>query len=392
MVSVDDIRLLAYSVDLGHVRAIELGRGLRQEHDFGPSVALLDGYDAVQRELSSSSLLSRSGLEALERFAAGWGRELLPRTWLSDPPQYAVLIPHALLHGLPLHVIRTDSGRPLCADTGVSICSSLTLLHRCLQRSPDLVGPRADPFLDGVESSPWLVAGADVLGSDDDAWRELPARLLAACGEDVEIEEATSPVASLRMMVERSLCGRVYELIIIAAHGYRDPLDALSSGLVLREPQLGGLMRSLQVMGNSHDPRGVPFLRHDLPVRELPAELMPTLPAELLSLAELEHAGHIVCPLVALLGCSAGRAIVYPGDQPMSMAEVLLRLGAAAVLAPMWDVTVTAVESWMQEFLLAYRRDRTSRGEAARRASRSRYDAGAPLHECGCLALRGDYR
>lgn len=393
MDGVENLRLLAYSVDFGRIRAMELGPGFRRDHDFGASIRLLDRHDALQRELSSPSSLSRARLEALERFAADWGRELLPATWLSDPPQYAVLIPHALLHSLPLHVICTDSGRPLCADAGVSLCSSLTLLHRCLQRSPHLAGAAEDPFLtNGDAPSPWLLAGADVLGSDDDVWRELPARLLAACGEDVDVEEVASPGASFRRMVEAALCGRAYELVILAAHGYRDPLDALSSGLVLREPPDFEFRRPLEVLGNSNDERGLSFMMRDLPVRELPAELVPTLPAELLSLAELEREAHVVCPLVALLGCSTGRPVVYPGDQPMSMAEMFLRIGAAAAVAPMWDVTVTAVESWMQQFLLAYRRSGTSRGEAARRASRSRYDAGAPLHECCCLVLRGDYR
>lgn len=391
MDGVEDTRLLAYSVDLGRVRAMELGRGLRREHDFGASTGLLDGYDAIQRELSSPSMLSRASLTELERFASDWGRDLLPETWLSDPPEYALLIPHSLLHSLPLHVIRADSGRPLCAESGVSLCSSLTLLQRCLQRSPDPTGMRIDPFLGEANPSRWLVAGVDVLGDDDDSWRTLPARLLAACGEDIEVDEAVSPSAPYRQTVEWLLRERAYELIIIAAHGYRDPLDALSSGLLLREQPVGGILRSLQVMGASRDPRGIPFTMQDLPVRELPAGLEPRLPTELLSLAELERAAHIVCPLVALLGCSSGRPVVYPGDQPVSMADMFLRIGAAAVLAPMWDVTVTAVEAWMVEFLGAYRGNGATRGEAARRASRSRYEAGAPLHECGCLVLRGDY-
>jgi hypothetical protein len=61
-------------------------------------------------------------------------------------------------------------------------------------------------------------------------------------------------------------------------------------------------------------------------------------------------------------------------------------------VAPMWDVTVGAVEAWMTEFLRAYRVHGSSRGDAARQASRSRHDAGAALHETGCMVLRGDFR
>jgi hypothetical protein len=396
MAAGEDLRLLAYSVGLDRIRAVELDRNSRSEHDFGPSDALLDGFDAVQGELNSRSALSRPKLPKLERFAEEWGRELLPASWLSDPPQYGVLIPHALLHALPLHVVRTDSGRPLCAETGVSLCSSLTLLRRCLERSPREGADEVDAFVDaptdGEQTSRWLVAGADVLGSNDDVWRELPAKLLAVCGEDVSASDLASPELSHREAVSEALSERAYELIIVAAHGHHDPLDALSAGLLLRKNERAFRVRPLEVLGRGEDEKGVPYLTQDLPFREPPPHLTPRLVAELLSLADLERASQIVCPLVALIGCSTGRAVLYPGDQPMSFAEVFLRIGAAAVVAPMWHVSASAVEEWMREFLLAYQVGGASRGEAARRASRSRDEAGAALHEAGCMVLRGDHR
>jgi CHAT domain-containing protein len=383
----DDLRLLAYVVDLERVRAIEMGRGYTREHDLSASVALLDGYDAVRRELGSPAALSRPVLPALERFASEWGRVLLPDSWLADPPRYGVLIPNGMLHALPLHLIRTDSGRPLCAETGVSLCSSLTLLRRCLERSP---GPRrvADPFYGRVpDDMPVIAAGTDVLGANDDAWRRLPVALLEACGDAGRIVDVGPPYdPSLRTVLAEMLRGHGVELAIIAAHGYHNPLDAVSSGLLLGRLEGSYRFRPVSVPG------GAPLQTQDLPVRDLPAHLRPTHPAELLSLAELEHAAHLVCPLVALLGCSTGRAVVYPGDQPLSLAEVFLRIGAAAVVAPMWDVTVGSVEAWMRQFLQAYRVEGRSRGDAARLASASRHADGAALHETGCMVLRGDYR
>jgi hypothetical protein len=390
--SSNDLRLLAYSVDVERVRAVEMGRAFRREHDLGDSLALLDGFDAVQRELGSPAALSRPTLPTVERFAAEWGRVLLPPSWLADPPRYGVLIPHGLLHGLPLHLIRTDSGRPLCADSGMSICSSLTLLRRCLQRTPGPQRP-ADPFLGTVPRTlPAFAAGIDVLGANDDAWRRLPVALLEATGGTGEMVDVGDHDITLRGIVAESLGGAAYELMIIAAHGYHNPLDALSSGLLLREPETGYRLRPVEVLGRLHDAAGVPFLTHDLPARDLPPQMRPTIAAELLALAELERNAHLVCPLVALLGCSTGRSVLYPGDQPLSLAEVFLRIGAAAVLAPMWDVTVGAVEAWMREFLRAYRLQGSSRGDAARQAGRSRHDAGAALHETGCMVLRGDFR
>lgn len=388
----DDLRLLAYSVDVERVRAVEMGPGVTREHDLGESLALLDGFDAVQRELGSPAALSRPTLAAVERFASEWGRVLLPPSWLADPPRYGVLIPNGLLHALPLHLIRTDSGRPLCADSGVSICSSLTLLRRCLQRTPGPQRP-ADPFLGTVpQALPSFAAGTDVLGANDDAWRRLPVALLEATGGTGELLDVGDYDITLRGIVAEALGRAAYELMIIAAHGYHNPLDALNSGLLLREPETGYRLRPVEVLGQDRDAAGVPFLTHDLPARDLPPQMRPAIAAELLAMAELERNAHLVCPLVALLGCSTGRAVLYPGDQPLSLAEVFLRIGAAAVVAPMWDVTVGAVEAWMTEFLRAYRVHGSSRGDAARLASRSRHDAGAALHETGCMVLRGDFR
>jgi hypothetical protein len=388
----DDLRLLAYSVTVERVRAVELGPGFTREHDLCGSADLLDGFDAVQAELGSPAALSRPSLAAVERFAAEWGRALLPASWLEDPPRYGVLIPNGLLHALPLHLIRTDSGRPLCAESGLSICSSLTLLRRCLQRTPGPARP-ADPFLGTVpQQLPTFAAGTDVLGANDDAWRRLPVALLEASGGTGELLDSGEHDVTLRGNVAQLLGRAAFELMIIAAHGYHNPLDALSSGLLLRAPETGYRMRPVEVLGQDRDPAGVPYLTHDLPARDLPPQLRPALSTELLAVAELERNAHLVCPLVALLGCSTGRAVLYPGDQPLSLAEVFLRIGAAAVVAPMWDVTVGAVEAWMTEFLRAYRLEGRSRGDAARQASASRHDAGAALHETGCMVLRGDFR
>ena len=389
-----DVRLLAYSMSVDRVRAVELRQGTTIEHDFGSSLEFLDQYDAVQGELSSPSMLSLPKLPALERFASAWGRSLLPENWLADPPEYGLIIPHALLHGLPLHVVRVDNGRPVCTESAISVCSSLTLLKRCMQRSPRHNGSHADLFLDEAhqETAGWLIGGVDTLGHNDDAWRRMPAELLKECGEDVDVEDCSHPYGSLRDIVSAFLSGKSYELVILAAHGYRDPLDAFNSGLLLRQNEIAFKVRPMDILGSDHDRFGFPYHIQDLPVREIPAYLNPRVPTELLSYAELEHSAHIVCPLVALLGCSTGRAVLYPGDQPMSMAEIFLRIGASSVLAPMWDVTLTAVREWMSEFLNAYRVGGATRAEAARLASRKRHDAGASLHEAGCLVLHGDYR
>jgi hypothetical protein len=416
----DRPRVLAYAVDLNQVRAVEVTADTVNEYVLCPSDELLDGFDLLQQELNSSSALSRRNLPQLERFAVEWGRRLLPVPWLENPPDCSILIPHSFLHHLPLHLIRTNSGHPLCVESGVSVNSSLTSLRRALQRNPKVAADIGDSYIEmsrdavkralsrmparskdllaptityTLDDRRWLAAGVDALGSQDEAWRKLPAELLASFVPHADVVELSAPAASLRHVVAALLVKHRYDLIILAAHGYRNPLDALDSGLVLRA-NLGGVNRiGINVLGRTMDAEGVPFLLQEFPPRELPADMQTAVPTEVLSIAELEQKGaHIECPLVVLLGCSSGRPVLYPGDQPVSLAEVFLRIGAAAVLAPMWDVTVSSARLWVTDFLKAFTDPGSTRADASRHACAARYQGGAELHELGCMVLHGDYR
>ncbi|MFD7735746.1 CHAT domain-containing protein [Kitasatospora phosalacinea] len=388
------MRLLAYVVDIDRIRAIEVVAGSSIEHDFGPSAAILDDHDELVRDLASPAALSQPTVPTLERFAAGWGRRLLPPAWLSGPPRTAVIVPNSFLHGLPFHLIRTESGNPLCVESAVSISSSLTLLERCLARSEHRASGRIDPFLHGgVRSgSRFLLAGVDALGHSDAAWRALPLDLLRACGEDPETSAQNVRHLSMRDMLLQAMSGRAYEMAIIAAHGYGDTTDAFGSGLVAAANTWGFVGRPISVLGSAVDADGVRLMTQDLPHYPVPSELSPSMPSEMLTLRDLERSAHLSCPLVALLGCSTARPFLHPGDQPVSIADLILKIGASAVVAPLWDVTLTAVSAWMTTFLVAWRRTGLSLGEASRTACKERHDAGAPLHETGCLVLHGNFR
>lgn len=410
-------RVLAYAVNLAAVRAADISAETTADVELCPTRDLLDDVDALLSELNTPALLSRPICPELERFASGWGRKLIPPSWLAEPPETCVLVPHAFLHALPLHLIRTDSGDPLCVTSAVSVTSSLTALRYALQRSgwardvsdqffttrrkdAERLYAKAGPGLDRsaagylTTDSRWLAAGVDALGENDDDWRALPAQLLRIYAPEVDLSMVESTDQSLRTVVASRLVGQEYELVVLAAHGHRDPLDALSGGVVLRssaEPR-GQVFQP--IFGRRADTDNVPYLFQDLPSRDLASQLCPSRSAELLSVAELEHRrAHLVCPLVLLIGCSTGRPVIHPGDQPQSLAEVFLRIGAAAVVAPMWDVRMPVVREWAALFLerLGERTDR-GRAAAARDASRALHERGAPLQDVACMVLHGDYR
>jgi len=266
--------------------------------------------------------------------------------------------------------------------------SSLVQLQKSLNRSRSLAGDRGDPFIDSGITQRFLLAGIDAHGVKDREWQELPGRILSAALPEVDIPPPDE-LQSERLRIKTLLEHRSYDLVMIAAHGYYDSLDPMGSGLILRRGS-GLSDRPVSVLGERADRQGIPYNFPDLPVRQPALKLPTALNGELLSVAELAQHGHVECPLVALLGCSSGRAVVAPGDHPMSMADMFLKIGAGAVLAPMWDITLTACEAWMTRYLRHWSSGR-ARGEAARAAASDGVNDGEPLHHIGAMALHGDW-
>jgi hypothetical protein len=82
-------------------------------------------------------------LSLLPRDSARAGWELR-----RDPPDVLVVIPHAALHDVPLHLVELEGGVPLGSVTGVSYASSRTqvtwlsrhLGHSSLKVTTDIYG------------------------------------------------------------------------------------------------------------------------------------------------------------------------------------------------------------------------------------------------------------
>ena len=390
----EDVRLLAYSVTADRIRAVELGPERTVEHDLGSSTAVLDRCDGLMEELRSPAALSQASPPQLCRFAKDWGRSLLPPQWLEQPPAVGIVVPNWLLHYLPLHVVTVDSGLPLCTASGLTTCSSLTMLLRCLGRSTRSEDPSAEGLVDvfvpedAAPAGSHLAVAADALGHADLEWRQLAARLLRHAGFD-SVDDEVLELHAFADLVSLALSRRFYEFVAIVAHGITDGLDPLASGMLLRQNPHGMALRRISVLGSTQDEDGIPYQLQGLPVTDLRAAVTPRFDVDMLTAGQLELTAHLECQLVALLGCSTGAPRLLAGDQPLSLAEMVLRIGAAAVVAPMWDVTMTAVEAWMTAYLSAWRRDLRSRAEAARLASDALHRSGAPLQDVGCLTLRG---
>jgi CHAT domain-containing protein len=156
-------------------------------------------------------------------------------------------------------------------------------------------------------------------------------------------------------------------------------------------------MVQLDTMGTSR--RSIPlhggryFDFGDQPLRRFPSDVRVACRSEVLTLAELEVDGHVDTRLVALLACSTGRGRVLQGDEPASLAESFLHIGAPSVLAPMWDSAYDATRAWAEHFFDAWVKRGRPKALAARDATKAMADgpyANQP-ERLGALALRGDW-
>jgi CHAT domain-containing protein len=84
---------------------------------------------------------------------------------------------------------------------------------------------------------------------------------------------------------------------------------------------------------------------------------------------------------------------VLQGDEPASLAETWLKIGAASVVAPLWDAPIAAVRAWTIEFLHAWTQLDMPKALALRYAMRKMNEGSfqsAP-ERLGVMTLRGDW-
>lgn len=175
------------------------------------------------------------------------------------------------------------------------------------------------------------------------------------------------------------------DVVVVMAHGFIDRRRHEFSGLLLWR-DMGIAARTIPVQGDRY------FDFRDLPLRRFPAEIPTSAPAEVLTAAELEIDAPLETQLVALLGCSAGTGRVRQGDEPASLAESFLHVGAPSVIAPQWDSDIDATRDWTRHFLDHWVHRGFPKAFAAREAFRKTEAAfnGNP-EKFGVMTLRGDW-
>jgi CHAT domain-containing protein len=181
------------------------------------------------------------------------------------------------------------------------------------------------------------------------------------------------------------------DVVAIVCHGSFYEGDASGSGLLLDHRYDGSNSMSRPIMLS--DGRSATF--RDYPFRYPP----PALPyadgarPELLNLDELKVDAHSHAQMVALLGCSTAAAGTWVEDLG-TLAEQWLRLGAATVLANIWESDVLVVQQWCEHFLTRWIRERQPKALAWRDANRALLSStvgSGSLFDWACSTLWGDW-
>jgi len=301
-----DVAGVVYVVGRSRVRAALVRDGAWSWAELADLGDVIEAGDALRDELVDTMAVARRRLPRLREFAEGWGRALIPADVLTDPPDVVVLVPHAVLHRLPLHLVAADDGRALACRSGTAYSSSLTAYCRGAARNPargSLARRRA------------AGGGTDVVDVADAEFRELAAAVLGQFeGSETSRQlDSAAPVGPParrpfdRWALRRALTDGSADVLCVVAHGIVDPDQHRESGLLLDEGP--SYHFSLRIHGES-----VQFA--DVPVRDVPEGWRTPHGAAMMTLAELEMAAPARAELAFLLACWAGASELLRGDEP----------------------------------------------------------------------------
>jgi CHAT domain-containing protein/tetratricopeptide (TPR) repeat protein len=222
-----------------------------------------------------------------------------------------ILIPHDVLHGLPLHALAAKGKTPLISDVAgptIAFAPSASILRHCLGRK--------------TQASPT----AFVLGAPD---RPDEAPLRHAADEAVEVarvfgtEPVLGPAAKKATFIANAIKARS---IHIACHNRFDPGDPLASALLLSDGDL-----------TARDILGV----------ELEADL------------------------VVLSACQSGVSGYRPGDELMGIVRALLIAGAPSIVVTLWNAYDETTSKLMRDFYVRRIRDEQPKAAALCAAQRA---------------------
>lgn len=223
---------------------------------------------------------------------AGWtamsGRITEPLLPFLQPADLVILVPHGILHALPLHALQVG-GVPLASRHPVTYTPSCGLFQLC--QSPGKgTGQLNSCAAFGITYHAEAEAVAALFGTTPVPAGEVSAETIAALAADRDVAH-------------------------FSCHAYFSPSDPLGSGLYLKP--------------------GDPSDQQD--------------PADLLTARQLMDM-RLQNELVTVSACETGVQRALDGDELVGLARALLHAGAPSVIASLWPVDADTTRDFMVQF------------------------------------------
>jgi CHAT domain-containing protein len=374
--------LLAYQVGAERIYVLALGQDGSLERF--PLLTCEEAIPRIDRLLGAlqQPATTTPAVQArlLEEFCSGWGRDLLPPWEAIADRDVLVVVPHDLLHGVPLHLVRPREEESLAISHGISYCSSATLFHRCVTRN---VARRRQ----ATNRRTSATIGADVLTGKDQEYRGVAD----AFGAHFASANRLDSRANLKDLLDPNLPVAA-DVLCVVCHGYFDESLPIRSGLLLTDYIAGSVTATRRV--RLHRSESLRF--RDWPFAGAPAmggngQFEPSA----LTVGELMVHCRADVELVALFGCSTGTGSLAAGDDYESLAYQWLKIGAASVLANLWEADFPVLRELAHRFALSWEAGSLPKALALRTATRELLRDAPELTSrpslWGSLVLLGDW-
>jgi CHAT domain-containing protein len=256
--------------------------GVRADRAEAEAVAVPVDRDALRRfaltNFGSAGRVRELVTSGLEELWHGYDALVAPVAAWAQPGELVVLVPHGLLHYLPLHALHLD-GRPLIERHPLCYAPSSSVLRACrrnrgTQRRWQAAAVFGDPTGDLPQARVEAQAVAELV------------RTTVVAGPSADRSAFLTAVATA-------------DVLHYAGHARFDTADPMGSALLLYG---GDTVTAREIAG------------------------IPDIPAW----------------LVTLSGCETGVSLHHPGDDLVGMLRGFLYAGAPAVLASLWRVPDTS--------------------------------------------------
>jgi hypothetical protein len=397
------VGMLLYFVGTDNVYAVLVNRsGVKERFQLAPWKKIFPLIDRFIETIERGSLSDSSIPNEFNSFSYVWGKELLPPISELESFNILVIIPSNVLNILPFHTIWIqDKKQYLGTLFGITYCSCATLFTRCVERNPIRNSNLASweysldkTAYDNAPEAPQrcLGIGVDIIGDKTRRYIKLSETFANFFKNPVTFAPKPGDTTPFPRSTRNAIKGRLkgdkrWEVICIACHGYIDSKVSDNSGLLLEKDTFGIAVRPIELYWGTY------FDFRDLPFRYLPVEIEPSIPAEIMTVGELKVDCFTDSQLVALFGCSTGVGEIVSGDEYNSIAYQWLKMGAASVLANLWELDIEFIEQWAPIFLENWLQKRHPKAIAWQQTSKQILEDQKKKepYEWGPITLFGDW-